>query len=195
MTNSSYRVLGLALMTVSIAGCVCRPPYTPSVCVHFEPPLAAGTEYGASAGNSSGDVVFTSNNIPVSVHDFVYVGGGGTFNKAYIDNAPRPFASGQSMRTNNINLKFDFSALAFTPSEVQFEFLDLGGFENLSVNGASLYAGEFTSAPSSAGGATVSTFTTAITGGKKGVMILTGSLNNVLIGGQELWIDNVCVRR
>lgn len=195
MTKSRRYALGLALLSVSTAGCVCRPPYNPSVCVDFDPPLVVGTEYGASAGNSSGDVVFTSNNIPVSVHDFVYTGGGGNFNKAYIDNAPLPFGSGQSIRTNNINLKFDFSHLAFTPSQVQFEFLDMGGFENLSVNGTPVYAGEFTLAPSPMGGAVVSTFTTPVTGGKKGVMILNGPINEVLIGGQELWIDNVCVRQ
>jgi hypothetical protein len=44
-----------------------------------------------------------------------------------------PFAS-QSMHTNNVGL--DFGAIGFVPTRVQFEFLDQGGSENLSVNGS-----------------------------------------------------------
>ncbi len=46
-----------------------------------------------------------------------------------------PFAS-QSMHTNNVNLGLDFGASGFVPTRVQFEFLDQGGSENLSVNGS-----------------------------------------------------------
>ena len=165
------------------------------VCVDFEPPLSVGTQYGAPAGHQDGDVVFITNGIPVSVHDFNFTGGGGTFNVAYIDLAPVPFGSGQSMRTNNINLEFDFSGIGFAPNEVRFEFLDLGGFENVSVNGSPIFAGELTSVSNPIGGVNISVSTTPVTGGKKGIVILTGAVQRIRVGGQEFWIDNVCARQ
>jgi Concanavalin A-like lectin/glucanases superfamily len=166
-----------------------------AVCVDFEPPFTVGTQYGAPAGHQSGDVVFTANGIPVSVHDFNFLGGGGTFNVAHIDVAPVPFGNGQSMRTNNINLEFDFSSLGFVPGEVRFEFLDLGGFENISVNGSAIVAGELSSVSSPIGGVNISVTTTPVAGGKKGIVILTGAVQKIRVGGQELWIDDVCARR
>jgi hypothetical protein len=165
------------------------------ICVDFEPPLSVGTQYGAPAGHQSGNVVFSTHGIPVSVHDFNFAGGGGTFNVAHIDVAPVPFGSGQSMRTNNINLEFDFSNIGFAPNEVKFEFLDLGGSENISVNGSPIFAGELSSVPSPIGGVNVSVSTTPVTGGKKGIVILTGAVQRIRVGGQEFWIDNVCARQ
>lgn len=131
-----------------MAGCPPKPAAT--VCVDFESPLASGTQYGTPVGQSSGDVVFTTTNgITVKVFDFLYTGGGGTFNLAKIDAAPVTFGSGQSIRMNNTNVEFDFSSLGFSTSQVELEFLDLGGFENLSVNGSPspVYTGELSSAP------------------------------------------------
>jgi hypothetical protein len=162
------------------------------VCVDFEPPLSVGTQYGTPAGNKSGDVVFTTNGIPVSVHDFIFVNGGQAFFSAQIDSAPVPFGSGQSIRTNNINLEFDFGGIGFIPDVVQFEFLDLGGFENLSVNDSPIFAGELTAVPNPIGGVNVSVSTTPVMGGKKGVVTLNGGIKRIRVGGQEFWIDNVC---
>jgi hypothetical protein len=161
-------------------------------CLDFEAPLTVGTQFGAPTGHQSGDVVFTTNNIPVSVHDCVFVGGGGTFNVALIDVAPVPFGSGQSLRTNNINVKFDFSNLGVAVSQVQFEFLDIGGFKNLSVNGSPVFAGELGAAPSPIGGVNIAVAVSPVAGGTTGVVTLTGSIQTLRVGGQELWIDNVC---
>ncbi len=160
-------------------------------CVTFEPPLVVGTQYGTPAGQHNGDVIFTSNGIVVSVHDFAFGGGGGTFNLARVEPMPALNAS-QTLRINNINLGFDFSAIGFVPTRVQFEFLDQGGTENLSVNGSAVFAGDISAAPAMLGGATVSVSTTPATGGKKGVVTLTGAINAFMVGGQEFWIDNVC---
>jgi hypothetical protein len=98
------------------------------------------------------------------------------------------------MRTNNINLEFDFSGVGFTPSAVRFEFLDLGGFENISVNDSAIFAGELASAPNPIGGVDISVSTTPVAGDRKGVVILTGAVQKLKVGGQEFWIDNVCAR-
>jgi hypothetical protein len=160
-------------------------------CVDFEVPLVVGTQYGTPAGQRAGDVIFTSDGIVVSVHDFMFTGGGGTFNVAQVDLAPALNAS-QTMRTNNITLGFDFGAVGFLPTRVQFEFLDLGGSEDLSVNGSTIFAGDISAAPATLGGATVTVSTTPAPGGKKGTVTLSGAIDRFMVGGQEFWIDNVC---
>lgn len=173
----------------------CPSPTPPSpLCVDFEPPLAAGTQFGQPVGQPVGTVIFTTNGVPVSIHDFVFIGGGGTFNSARIEIAPA-FGSGQSIRSNNINLEFDFSGIGFTPSHVQFDFLDLGGFENISVNGSSVFAGELSAAPNPIGSVNIAVASTPVSGGKKGTVVLTGAVNKLRVGGQEFWIDQVCAKR
>jgi len=195
-------------LIIALAACnPVPPPPTPTptptpipasaICVNFEPPLTLGKQYGTPAGQISGDVAFTTpNGVTVSVWDFSYIGGGGAFNLAQIDAATGTFGSGQTMHTNNINLEFDFSGLGFQTSQVDFEFLDEGGFENISVNGipSPIYAGELSSAPTALGGVSLTVSTIPVTGGNKGTVTLKGAVKTLRIGGQEFWIDNVCAQ-
>ncbi len=165
-------------------------------CVWFGPPPPVNTQYGQAAGNSPGDeIMFTADSIRVTVENFHWMSGG-AFNKAYIDQATPSFGAGQTMRTNNINLKFDLTRMAFPVGKVTFDFLDMGGFENFSVNGqpAPMYVGELTAAPS-AGGCTVVVTAGAVAGGKTGTVTITGQVKTVTVGGQELWLDNFCAER
>lgn len=183
-------VVGGLFLALVLIGCPSPPP--PSVaCIDFEgQPL--GTQYGGPAGHTSGDVVFTANGIAVAVVDFVFVGGGGTFNVATIDTA---MGTDQDMGTNNINLAFDFTQLQFEPAKVTLDFLDLGGFENVAVNGSTVFAGELSAAPATVGGATVTVTTTPVPGGVSGTLELTGAIEMVQVGGQEFWLDDVCASR
>jgi hypothetical protein len=182
----------LLMLFIALAGCGPKKV----VCLDFEPPLALGTQYGAPVGQAPGDVAFTTNGVPVSVWDFVFTNGGGTFNLAQVDMAPVSFGIGQSIRLNNMNMELDFSGVGFQVSEVTVEFLDLGGFENLSVNGnpSPPFAGEFSAAPNPIGGIGLVVSTTPVTGGTQGTLTLTGQVNTLRIGGQEFWVDNVCAR-
>ncbi len=180
-------LVSLAVVFASaLAGCSPSP-----VCVDFEPPLALGTQYGTPAGHAPGTVVFTSNGIPVSVHDFFFVGGS-TFNFAEIAVAPFPFSPGQSINTNNINLEFDFSGLSFEATALRLSYLDLGGNENLSINGSPLHIGELSAAPTPMGGVNVTVSTVAVPGGQRGNVSLSGTVQRLRIGGQEFWLDQVC---
>jgi hypothetical protein len=190
-TKKFLPMLFTLILIIALLGC---PPTPKHACVDFEPPLVYGTQYGVPAGNSPGDVVFTTNGVRVSVENFDYVGTGSTFNLAYIDTATSFFGKGQTIRTNNINLKFDFSNVGFKVAEVNLEFLDLGGSENLSVNGSTIYAGELTSAPSPMGGVTLMFTTTPVPGGEKGKLTMKGAVKTLIIGGQEFWLDNVCAK-
>ncbi len=192
-TKTIIHLSFIAAFIIVLTGC--PPPQPSKVCVDFELPLTSGTQYGTPAGNNKGDVVFTTNGIPVSVCDFNFVTGGGTFNVARIELPPVPFGSGQSIRTNNINLEFDFSQLSFQSSEVQFEFLDLGGFENISVNGSTVFAGELLATPNPIGGINIAVTAAPVQGGIKGTVTLTGAVKKLRIGGQEFWIDQVCAKQ
>jgi len=184
------------LITPLLALLLTPPAQAQSTCVTFEPPLTLGSTYGAPAGHSSGDLAFVSNGIRAYVYNFNLLSSGTAFNRAFIDFAPVAFSPGQSLRTNNINLLFDFSKLGFIVSKVTFSYLDLGGYENLAVNGSG-YVGELTSAPPALGGASVTVTNIAVPppmSGKRGTVTLKGPVRSLLIGGQELWIDSVCAQ-
>lgn len=118
-------LLVLALLATLLAS----PSQAQPVCVTFEPPdFVIGDVFGRPVGQSSGDLAFSSNGIDGYVFNFL-TSLGPAFNVAYITNAPVAFSPGQSIRTNNINLLFDFTNLAFTAKKVTFYYLDLGGHE------------------------------------------------------------------
>gem|GEM_PF-3562754 len=165
-----------------------------AACIGFGQPPPSGTVYGAPVGTAPGSVVLTANGIKMSVHNFRWVSGGGTFNEARIEPPPIPFGTGQTIRTNNINLEFDFSGVGFSVARVELRYLDLGGIENLSVNGqpVPVYAGELAGAPVLIGGVSVVVTSAPVPGGKTGTLVLTGPVQRLRIGGQEFWIDDVC---
>ncbi len=138
------------------------PAEAQPVCVTFEPPaFPLGTTYGAPVGQVSGDLAFVSNGISGYVYKFSQVSGT-AFNRAFINVAPVSFSPGQSLRTNNIDLQFDFSGVGFSVKRVTLVYLDLGGYENLAVNGSGVYVGELTAAPAILGGVHVAVTSTPV---------------------------------
>jgi hypothetical protein len=190
MRSKTASVLFATVLCAALAAL----PAQAQTCVTFGPPPALGTTYAPPAF-VNGSLAFTQNGIPVRLYNFRLSTGPFIFNRAYIDNAPFPFGSGQSIRTNNVNLQFDFTGLPFRVRRVKLAFLDLGGYENLSVNGSNLYVGELTAAPAALNGVGVSVSASPLPpplGGKTGSVVLTGNVQTLRIGGQELWIDEVC---
>ena len=189
-----FSILSLAALAFALTGC--PPPAPPSpACVDFEAPLAVGTQYGTPVGQAPGTAIFTSKGIKVSIQPFVFTGGGGTFNSARIETPPAPFGSGQTIRTNNLNLEFDFTAIGYPTSQVTFDYLDQGGSENISVNGSPIFAGDLPGTPNPIGGVTFAISAVPAAGGTSGTVTLTGVVKTLRIGGQEFWIDNVCAKK
>lgn len=191
----AHKALPLAFSASLIAVLLALPPSAKAAtaCVTFEPPLQNGTVYGSPVGHTPGTAVLFSNNLIGSVENFISAGGATAFGFARIETAPVPFSPGRSLRLNNISMRFHFLALPFVPKQVTFNFLDLGGTENLSVNGVPPFIGNISSPPASVGGLTVLTTSAVLPGGRRGTVRITGSpLRDITIGGQELWIDQVC---
>lgn len=159
-----------------------------AACIDFEAPLAVGDQFG-SPTYAPGDVVFSQGGIEVAVAEFH--DGAPTLNHADIMAAPPVFGSGQVVFLNNIALVFDFTGLAFSPQRVTMDYLDQGGEENLAVNDdpAPAYAGELTATTSPLGGVDL-TFSSS--GSGAGSAEFLGLTEKLLVGGQELSLDNVC---
>lgn len=166
-------------------------------CMTFETP-ALGTQWGNPAGHAPGTVVLTEAGISVRVENFRWPTGG-TFNVADVRATTPDFGvDSQFAWTNNINLDFDFTGLAFTPTRVTFEFQDLGGFENLAINGAPapVYVGSLPAAPSPLGGVSFATSPpVTVPGGYKSTATLQGGVQRLVVGGQEFAVDQVCAYR
>jgi hypothetical protein len=184
-------MLALSWVVALIAACAPPPRPAASGCIDFEAPLVVGTQYGTPSGLAPGAVAFTASGIPVSLDKLTWAGGGSGFNYAQVDAHAFAGAAGQSLRLNNVSAEFAFPA-GITSVTLAFE--DLGGIENLAVNGSAPYVGNIESAPATIGGASVSVTTAPTAGGKTGTLTVTGSITSLLIGGQEFWIDNVCFK-
>lgn len=162
---------------------------------HESQPLAK--LFGAVVGQPLGDVMYTEALVELSTALFFPVVGPPIYGDARIAGVfGSPIAFGTDTKTlgmPNMNVRFRFGFGGVT--EVEFDWLDLGGDENLAVNGGPLYVGDIAFAPAAiAPGVTFSTTITGVAGGKKGTARLTGPVTEFTIGGQEFWHDNMCIR-
>ena len=158
--------------------------YAQTAVVDFES-QPIGTKFGNSFGDTPGDVIFTEDGIDVSVETDL----SGSFGGMLIGGAADFFFPTTPATMGGLNLKFDFSNLAFDVGKVTFEYIDFGGTENLGVNGSVVELGfgtGFGGAPETLGGASISRVF-----GDPGTVTIVGKINSITVGGQELGLDNV----
>ncbi|MBZ0269876.1 hypothetical protein K8I85_17125, partial [bacterium] len=158
---------------------------------------ALGKVYGAPVPQPIGAHMYTESLVELYTERYVPLVGGPFYNQAQIDSPfPAPISFGTDahiLGMNNMDVRFKIGIAGVT--EVTFDWLDLGGTENLSVNGAPLWVGELDAAPAAiAPGVLFSTTVFPVPGGKKGTVTLTGPVAEIVLGGQEFWHDNMCVR-
>ena len=152
-----------------------------------------GMAWGGPYGDSPGDVAFTENGVPVTLQEYQNAGGP-YFGECTIDAATATFGVNQTLRHNNIDTAYEIHTLGQPVAAVTFLFKSMGGEENLRVNGAPVFVGDIEAAPLAiAPGVTYSASSWAIPGGVEGFAILVGDVQRLLVGGQESWIDEVCV--
>jgi len=200
-TKTYINPLGQVFETITDDRAFATCDLTPNpICEDFGPPAGPGQVAGVPAGLHPGAVLFRRNGIAVSIHELRRPGGGSFFEYGRIVGTNPPlrldthlFGSGQTAALTNLTLGFDFRNVGFTPQKVTFEFADMGGFENFSVNGSPVpvYVGELTSAPCPPG--VTCTFDVEPDG--RGIATLVGPVTELRVGGQELFLDSVCVWR
>ncbi len=143
--------------------------------------VPVGTKYGGDLGNVPGQVVLTENGIRMSVEQF-FVFGGTQFFQAEVTGP----TSDHELAIDNISVLFDLTALPFNVTSLTLQYNELGGEDNFAVNGGSILQ----LAPLTLlNGTIVAPGVTAAVDG--GLIRLTGDVDRVRIGGQELSIDTV----
>lgn len=192
-------VFALGLVVPAIQGCCCLGGSgggsgstgtcypTGSTCIDFDG-LTVGTQY------ENGDS-FTEDGTLVRFGPFQWSNGTWTLgNTAEVDPGAQAGGSGNSMQLNNVNADFGVGCA----TRVSLHYGEYGGNVNLRINGELRNTGNF----STLNGATIGGATIAITlisapgaHNEFATLEATGTITDFAIGGQELWIDDVCIER
>ena len=150
-------------------------------CVTFES-LAAGAHLAVPD-------TFSESGVDLRVAAFQWSNGTTTQNgHARVDVNGRAGGSGQDLNLNNATLVVDIGRV----EGLTLRFGEYGGNVNLRING------EFRNFQnlSQVDGQTLGGVDVAVTGGfgnDLGTLVLDGVVERFSIGGQELWVDDVCV--
>ncbi len=179
------RVFFLLMMTLAlvVSGAICTSPTPGSIpCIHFGD-LPFGTTYHV------GDTFHPSGHM-VTGNDFQYSTGGWTSDGyAKVGNAGEAGGSGLEMFVSNINLDFNFGS---DVKDLSFRFGEYGGNLNIKINGYFKNFANFADINGTTFGS-VSVSVTNGLGNDKGEVKLTGGIiTSFSVGGQELFIDDVC---
>jgi hypothetical protein len=173
-TIDSFAVGGQELWIDNICPATC--------CVEFES-LPLSTSYNVSDS-------FSDSCAKVSIEPFVW-NNGTVYSGGYarVGNSALAGGTGQEMQVNNVNLAFDYGA---SLKRLTLVFGEYGGNLNIDVNGDFRNFDNFDDID----GATIGGATVAVANGlgnDKGRLELTGIIHSFAVGGQELWVDNVCI--
>lgn len=146
--------------------------------------LSAGTSYpvGASIATSNKSII---------VEKFQWGNGNWTANgEAVVDDRNYPQGSGCNLNARNVNLNFQ---LDYPLQKLTLKFADLGGNSNIRVNNDFKNVSRMINLNgTSVGGVGVAIDAVQQGNNWYGQIKLNGTINDFAIGGQELWIDDIC---
>jgi hypothetical protein len=173
----------LTASTVELRGVVFWATARPGTCLSFSD-LTVGDEFNV------GDSIVTDS-VGVSVEPFLYLDGSSTATgDARVDDRGYAGGSGLDVNAGNVNLSFEF---AFPGQRMYLAFGELGGNVNLRVNGDTANVGDMVDLDgTSLGGLGVSVLASQTGNNWFGTLSVDGAIRDFAIGGQELWIDDVC---
>lgn len=170
-----------------------------SVCLDFED-LKPGDRYGKNNDAAAGDVIYQKDGVDLSLSTFFYPNGTEGYENLLIEDAQLYDSTntGVSLFPSNINLKFDLSGLPAGKKKVCIDFQYFGGDINFAVNGNEPYIfsnlQEFYELQNKEFDGYSIDFTTISASRRSGTICITGeNLEEILIGGQEFVIDNLCI--
>jgi hypothetical protein len=175
--------LGIAIATFVLvfgAANVATGALAPGDCVDFED-LTPGTVYNVTDS-------FADSGVTVTAAPFQW--SGGTWTSAGftdVDTGNLAGGLGSDMEVNNLTLEFAFGR---SVEDLRFLFGEYGGNINLTINGDFKNESDFSVLHGQIVGGTLVEVLSSPTG--FGVVRITGTVNSFSVGGQELWIDDVC---
>jgi hypothetical protein len=161
------------LMVALISGC----------CVTFTDQTPQ-MEYGV------GDVI-TSSGIEIAVEKFQRADGTwSTDGKVVVDTRNYSKGSGNDLNTRAANVRFMFD---YPINGIKLKFGELGGYNNIHVNNEFQFVEDLVSLDNTTiGGVQVKIDAVQQGNNWYGRMTLDGTINGFMIGGQELWLDDIC---
>jgi hypothetical protein len=151
-------------------------------CVDFES-LDVGAEFPTGTSFSDGGVTMTTK-------PFVWSNGESTSDGfAKVDSNGLAGGSGKDLQVNNTTVAFDWGAVV---TDVSCRFGEYGGNLNLEINGELWNFQDFSALPGSRLGYVDVSAEVSSGNGERGNLTLAGQVTSFSVGGQELWIDDVC---
>ncbi|MGV7223660.1 MAG: hypothetical protein ACQ9MH_19295 [Nitrospinales bacterium] len=159
--------------------------FTSGCCLRF-------TDQAPSATYNVGDVITTSRT-NIAVEKFQWGNGNWTTSgKARIDTRNYSKGSGNDLNAENVNLRFLFD---YPVGKITFKFGELGGNNNIRVNNEFRNVQNLVSLNGTTIGSAQVTVNAIQQGNNwHGMMTIDGNINNFSIGGQELYLDDICTR-
>jgi hypothetical protein len=144
----------------------------------------------ADATYNVGDTITTSGT-DIKVEQFQWAGGSWTSSgRAKVDTRNYSRGSGKDLNSGNVNLRFMFG---YPLDRITLKFGELGGNNNIKVNDDFSNIGDLISLNGTAlGGAHLTVNAVQQGNNWYGKMTIDGNIDNFSIGGQELWLDDVC---
>jgi len=147
--------------------------------------LTLGAVYPAVSG-------FTTAGVPVTVRELYNPTAPPSFGEAIVENGGLACSFGNELWTNNCRAVFDFVAGPGPVHNLSIQFGEYGGHVNFAINGDGRVVGNIQDLHGlTLGGATISVPSGGL-GGDCGEIVVSGIVDRLDIGGQELWID--CLR-
>lgn len=157
---------------------------TPDCDIAFED-LPLGAVYPAVSS-------FSADGISVTIRELFNPTTPPTFGEAIVGNSGMACGIGQELWTNNCRAGFDFLGGPGPVNDLSFEFGEYGGHINFAINGDRRLVANFKDLDGAVlGGATISVPSGGL-GNDCGELFVSGVVEEMEVGGQELWID--CLR-
>lgn len=145
--------------------------------------LTLGATYNVGDSFTTSGVVITAEQFQWSNGTW-YAGG-----YARVENGGLADGAGNELHTNNINLNFDFGIIL---TGLALQYGEFGGNLNININGSFVNFENFDNIDNTTiGGVSVFTLDTGTPGDSSGAMFAVGEIETFVLGGQELWLDNV----
>jgi len=179
-TPNTLLILAAILLTLSTAG-IAIATLAPGGCVDFES-LTTGTFYNVTNSFAASGVTVIA--APFQWSNCSRTSGG--FPEVETNNLSG--GTGRDLEVNNITLEFDFGR---DIEGLRLLFGEYSGNINLTINGDFRNESDFSVLHGRFVGGTLVEVLTSPPG--FGVIHITGVVNSFSVGGQELWIDHVCI--
>lgn len=110
--------------------------------------------------------------------------------------APNKCSTGHRLSLNNLNARFMFAVSSGPQNGAIMRFGESGGSKNIHINGSPIicFNGMMDLDGVTIGGVTVQVVLSP-NGNGCGEARFSGIINDLIIGGQEFWIDGICIER